>query len=74
MKSPRTAAPALAAPWGSGFPQKDPEELIQKSVMYYTERMEFISCIQQKSNHSGKEKLDWVNEAGDGGKCHSRTD
>lgn len=54
MKSPRPAAPALAAPRGSGFPQKDPEELVQKSVMYYPERMEFISCIRQKSNHSGK--------------------
>lgn len=60
MESSLTATPALAAPWVSDFPQKDSEEFIEKSVIYYIERTGFISSIQQKTNHSGKEtKITW---------------
>lgn len=48
MKSPLTAAPTLAAPWVSDFPQKDSAEFTEKSVIHYIEIMEFISSIQQK--------------------------
>lgn len=65
MKSPLTAAPALAVLWVSGFPQKDSEKFTEKSVIYYIEKMEFISSIQQKPITAGKrQKLHSINEAG----------